>query len=250
MIHHIKEKSNMDSFVVKNLSVEAGGREVAKNVSFKISPGEIHALVGPNGSGKSSLAYGIFGHPEYRVLHGSAYLGAVNLLALAPEERARAGMFLSFQEPPEIGGVTVKSFLREVKDATSDYTSVLAGFRIDESFLARFLNEGFSGGEKKKSEILQLCARRPKFAILDEIDTGLDIDSLSVIPEILRDLARAGTGILVITHSTKFLGALLPDSVSLFSRGAIVETGGKEVISHLEKSGYEKIISHASAMKI
>lgn len=238
----------MDSFVVKNLSVEAGGREVVKNVSFRIGQGEIAAIVGPNGSGKSSLAYAIMGHPEYRVTHGSVYLGAIDLLVLLPEERARSGIFLSFQEPPEIGGVTVKSFLRAVGDAASDYKSVLSGFRIDESFLSRFLNEGFSGGEKKKSEILQLFARRPKFAILDEIDTGLDIDSLSVIPEILRGLTRSGTGILVITHSTKFLGALSPDLVFLFSNGAIVETGGKEIISRLEKSGYEKIISTIPAL--
>lgn len=238
----------MESLVINNLSVEAGGREVVKNVSFRIGRGEIMAIVGPNGSGKSSLAYAIMGHPEYRVLHGSAYLGATNLLALAPEERARAGIFLSFQEPPEIGGITVKSFLRAVGGAASDYKSVLSGFRIDELFLARFLNEGFSGGEKKKSEILQLFACRPTFAILDEIDTGLDIDSLSAIPEILRGLTRAGTGILVITHSTKFLGALSPDQVFLFSNGEIIETGGEEIISRLEKSGYEKIISHASAL--
>ena len=238
----------MEPLVIKNFSVEVGGREVVRNVSLRIMPGEIHALVGPNGSGKSSLAYAIMGHPEYRVTHGSVYLGAINLLALQPEERARAGIFLSFQEPPEIGGVTVKSFLRAVGDAASDYKSVLSGFRIDESFLSRFLNEGFSGGEKKKSEILQLFARRPKFAILDEIDTGLDIDSLSVIPEILRGLTRSGTGILVITHSTKFLGALSPDLVFLFSNGAIVETGGGEIISRLEKSGYEKITSTIPAL--
>ena len=237
----------MESLVIKNLSVEVGGREVVKNVSFRIGPGEITAIVGPNGSGKSSLAYAIMGHPEYRVTRGSVYLGASDLLALAPEERARAGIFLSFQEPPEIGGITVKSFLHEVKDVSGDYQTVLSGFRIGESFLERFLNEGFSGGEKKKSEILQLFARRPKFAILDEIDTGLDIDSLSVIPEILRGLARTGTGILVITHSTKFLGALSPDVVSLFSNGVIVETGGTEIISRLEKNGYEKITSHVNA---
>ena len=237
----------MEPLVIKNFSVEVGGREVVRNVSLRIMPGEIHALVGPNGSGKSSLAYAIMGHPEYRVTHGSVYLGAINLLALQPEERARAGIFLSFQEPPEIGGVTVQSFLRAVGDAASDYKSVLSGFRIDESFLSRFLNEGFSGGEKKKSEILQLFARRPKFAILDEIDTGLDIDSLSAIPEILRGLTRSGTGILVITHSTKFLGALSPDLVFLFSNGAIVETGGGEIISRLEKSGYEKITSYVRA---
>ena len=222
-----------------DLHVNVDGNEILKGIDLKISKGEVHAIMGPNGSGKSSLAYAIMGHPEYRVTHGSVYLGAINLLALAPEERARAGIFLSFQEPPEIGGVTVKSFLRAVGDAASDYKSVLSGFRIDESFLSRFLNEGFSGGEKKKSEILQLFARRPKFAILDEIDTGLDIDSLSVIPEILRGLTRSGTGILVITHSTKFLGALSPDLVFLFSNGAIVETGGGEIISRLEKSGYE-----------
>ncbi len=237
----------MESLVIKNFSVEAAGREVVRNVSLRILPGEIHALVGPNGSGKSSLAYALFGHPEYRVLRGSARLGAIDLLALLPEERARAGMFLSFQEPPEIGGITVKSFLHEVKDASGDYKTVLSEFRIDESFLARFLNEGFSGGEKKKSEILQLFARRPKFAILDEIDTGLDIDSLSAIPEILRGLARAGTGILAITHSTKFLDSLSPDVVSLFSNGAIVETGGEEIISRLEKNRYEKSTSHVNA---
>ena len=232
----------MESLIIENLTVEVGGREVVKNVSFRIGPGEITAIVGPNGSGKSSLAYAIMGHPEYRVLHGSVYLGAIDLLALLPEERACAGMFLSFQEPPEIGGVTVKSFLRAVGDAASDYKSVLSGFRIDESFLSRFLNEGFSGGEKKKSEILQLLARRPKFATLDEIDTGLDIDSLSVIPEILRGLTCAGTGILVITHGTKFLDDLAPDRVSVMSEGAIVAGGGKDILSKL-KTGFYELIS-------
>lgn len=227
----------MTSLVIKNLSVEVGGREVVKNVSFRISPGEIHALVGPNGSGKSSLAYALFGHPEYTVSSGSFTLGGTDLLSLNAEERARAGMFLSFQEPPEIGGVSVQTFLRSIGAAPrADEAARALG--LDRAFFSRFLNEGFSGGEKKKSEILQFLSRDPKFAVFDEIDTGLDADSLPAVASIIRAAARKGMGIFLITHSSKFLSLAVPRVIYHMSLGSFFRVGGKEIIPEFEKKGY------------
>ena len=226
------------SLLLRNITVRVRDREIVRGVSLEIQAGEIHALLGPNGSGKSSLAYALFGHPEYAVSSGSFTLDGIDLLSLNSEERARAGMFLSFQEPPEVGGVAVQTFLRSIGTLshTEDAARTLG---LDRAFFSRFLNEGFSGGEKKKSEVLQFLARGPKFAIFDEVDSGLDAGALPAVAEIILAAARKGTGIFLITHSPKFLSLVVPRAVYHMSRGSFFRVGGEEVISEFEKKGYE-----------
>jgi len=198
-------------------------------------------LMGPNGSGKTSLAYAIAGHPSYVVTSGTARLGHADLVALKPEERAAAGLFLSFQEPPEVGGVSMQTFLTTIADApmTQDaFGPLLAQLRIDASFLTRFLNDGFSGGEKKKSELLQCIARRPKIAILDEIDAGLDVDALTAVVEMLREAVARGAGLLVISHSPRLFRMMAPDRVMVLGCGRITGQGGSELLDTIEERGY------------
>ncbi len=234
------------AFIVNSLKVCVESREVVKDFSVVIRPGEIHALMGPNGSGKSSLAYAIAGHPEYRVTAGSARLGDIDLLALKPEERAHAGLFLSFQEPPEVGGVSMRTFLTTItpRDKVPNYggpTSIVAKLGLEESFLSRFLNEGFSGGEKKKSELLQLSARRPTLAILDEVDSGLDVDMLKSVAKIISDARETGTSFLVITHTPQLLSYIHPDRVHVLIQGKCVASGGREILAELDKDGFDGI---------
>src|SRR3989338_8867505 len=224
------------SLSVKNLTVTVEDKEVVKDVNLEIRPGEIHALMGPNGSGKSSLAYAIAGHPEYKVTNGKISLGDIDLLTLAPEERAKAGLFLSFQEPPEVGGVSMRVFLNVIKTGIGSLEMALG---ISDSFLDRFLNDGFSGGEKKKSEILQFLARKPKFAIFDEIDSGLDLDSLQVVADIIQSAAVGGTGVLLISHAPRMFSRIVPHRIHVLINGIIAASGGAEIISSLEKSGYD-----------
>ena len=231
------------SLSVKNLTVTVEDKEVVKDVNLEIRPGEIHALMGPNGSGKSSLVYAIAGHTEYKVTNGKISLGDIDLLTLAPEERAKAGLFLSFQEPPEVGGVSMRVFLNVIKTGIG---SLYTGIRslemvlgISDSFLDRFLNDGFSGGEKKKSEILQFLARKPKFAIFDEIDSGLDLDSLQVVADIIQSAAVGGTGVLLISHAPRMFSRIVPQRIHVLINGTIAASGGAEIISSLEKSGYD-----------
>lgn len=234
----------MSTLVIKNLSVAVEGRKVVKDFSIEIKPGEIHALLGPNGSGKSSVAYALAGHPVYEIRAGSATLGGENLLALKPEERAAKGLFLSFQEPPEVGGVSLNTFLRvistkeESHGGEGDRATVLTSIGLERSFLSRFLNEGFSGGEKKKSEMLQLLARRPKIAILDEIDTGLDVDALSGMVSLLRQAAAGGCGLILISHAFPLFQRLCPDYVHILINGQVAASGGPGLIATLEAKGY------------
>jgi len=221
---------------------------VVENVSLHVRSGEIHALMGPNGSGKSSLAYAIAGHPEYAVVNGSIRLGEKDLLPLKPEERAEAGLFLSFQEPPEIGGVSMRTFLKVItppskrlevephNDAGS--TSIVAKLGLQATFLSRFLNEGFSGGEKKKSELLQFLARKPKIAIFDEIDSGLDVDSVAAVAQILKDAATEGTGMLIISHTPRLFERLSPTRVHVLLAGRIVASGDNGMLKMVEAQGY------------
>lgn len=237
----------MNNLVIKNLAVVVEGREVVKDFSIEIKPGEIHALLGPNGSGKSSVAYALAGHPTYEVKQGSAVLGGENLLSLPPEERARKGLFLSFQEPPEVGGVGLSTFLRvisapETGNGGGKHAVVLPALGLDRSFLSRFLNEGFSGGEKKKSEMLQLLARRPKIAILDEIDTGLDRDALSGVVGLLRQAADEGAGLLLISHALPLFEKLRPDFIHVLLGGMVAASGGAEIIGQLEANGYSPFV--------
>ena len=234
----------MQPLSIENLTLCVGNKEVVQDFSLTIQSGEIHALMGPNGSGKSSLAYAIVGHPEYRITKGSVMLDDANLLELSPEKRAEAGLFLSFQEPPEVGGVSMSTFLQMIasanKDSPKDFKSILPGIGLHGNFLQRFLNEGFSGGEKKKSELLQLIARKPKIAICDEIDSGLDLDALKSVARILRGEAKRGAGLLLISHSPRLFELLPPDFVHVLLKGKLVVSGGAEVLEKLERSGYKE----------
>lgn len=236
----------MDNFLeFKKVFVEVAGKTVVRDFSLIVRPGEIHALMGPNGSGKSSIAYACMGHPEYRISGGEIFHGGENIVRHSTEERAKKGLFLSFQEPPEIGGVTMNAFLKTIMpkenhSSPAPCEDMLADFGLEKPFFARFLNEGFSGGEKKKSEMLQFLARRPRFAIFDEIDAGLDVDSLHAISEVMKKATENGTGILLISHSPRLFERLRPVSAHVLMRGALAASGGPEIISIIEQHGYAR----------
>ena len=229
---------------VRNLKVSVGEKRVLRGVDLAIRAGEIHALMGPNGSGKSTLALALAGHPGYAVA-GQILLGGRKISSLSPEKRFRAGLFLAFQYPVGIEGVSLFNLIKTAKKGTAAM-DVLAGLNevmprvgLEESFLRRTVNLDLSGGEKKRSEVLQALALRPKFAIFDEIDSGLDVDALKMIAESIRFLADAGTGVLIITHYQRILKYLDPDYVHVLIDGRIAATGGEELAEKLEKDGYK-----------
>ncbi|HVN12338.1 MAG TPA: Fe-S cluster assembly ATPase SufC [Kineosporiaceae bacterium] len=231
---------------------EQGEKGILRGIDLTIRSGETHAIMGPNGSGKSTLAYSIAGHPKYRVTRGSVTLDGEDVLAMTVDQRARAGLFLAMQYPVEVPGVTVSNFLRTAKTAIDgeaprlrtwvrDVRTAMANLRIDPSFADRNVNEGFSGGEKKRHEILQLELLTPKMAILDETDSGLDVDALRVVSEgVNRVRATGDVGILLITHYTRILRYITPDFVHVFIDGRIVEEGGPELAERLEEEGYDR----------
>mgnify|MGYP000974701191 FL=1 len=241
------------------VATESGPKEILKGVNLTVNDGEVHAIMGPNGSGKSTLAYAIAGHPKYTITGGSVTLDGVELTELTVDERARAGLFLAMQYPIEVPGVSVANFLRTAKTAldgeapkvrtwVKDVNAALDRLGLDPSFSARSLNEGFSGGEKKRNEILQLELLNPKFAILDETDSGLDIDALRIVSEgVNRFAAQGDRGVLLITHYTRILNYIKPDFVHVFVNGRIVEEGGPELAENLEVEGYERFIKAAAA---
>jgi len=237
---------------VEDLHVEVEGTEILKGVSLEIKGGEVHALMGPNGSGKSTLSYALAGHPRYEVTSGRAILNGQDLLEMDVDERARAGLFLAFQYPSEISGVSMANFLRTAINARrgkGNEISLLEFGKLlreqmkklgmDENFASRYLNEGFSGGEKKRSEILQMALLKPSIAILDETDSGLDIDALRIVADGVNALRGPGLGILCITHYQRILRYLEPDVVHILLDGRIVQSGGKELAETLEQKGYE-----------
>ena len=235
-----------------SVETEQGTKQILKGVDLTINEGEIHAIMGPNGSGKSTLAYTIAGHPTYTVDGGSITLDGVDVLAMSVDERARAGLFLAMQYPVEIPGVTVSNFLRTAKTAIDGEAPALRpwlkeikesmdSLRMDKSFAERNVNEGFSGGEKKRHEILQLGLLKPKIAILDETDSGLDVDALRIVSEgVNRAKANTGLGLLLITHYTRILRYIKPDFVHVFVDGKIAEQGGPELADQLEAEGYDR----------
>jgi Fe-S cluster assembly ATP-binding protein len=226
-----------------------GEKEIVKGVDLTVHAGEKHALMGPNGSGKSTLAAALMGHPAYRV-EGEIILGEQPIAALAPDERARLGMFLGFQYPVAVPGVTVASFLRAalsarrgaevpIKEFRRELLSAFASLEIPPEFMGRYLNDGFSGGEKKRLEILQMLLLRPTFALLDETDSGLDIDALKVVADGINRAATAETGVLLVTHYQRMLSHVKPDKVHVFMNGRIVSSGGPELAEKLEARGYD-----------
>lgn len=252
----------MSTLEIKDLQVsvdtEDGPKEILKGVTLTIKAGETHAIMGPNGSGKSTLAYSIAGHPKYTITGGSVTLDGADLLAMTVDERARAGLFLAMQYPVEVPGVSVSNFLRTAKTAldgetpklrtwTKDVNTALAKLNLDPSFGTRSVNEGFSGGEKKRHEVAQLELLNPQVAILDETDSGLDIDALKIVSEgVNRFRAQEGKGVLLITHYTRILRYITPDHVHVFVDGKVAESGGAELAEQLEANGYEKYLAEAA----
>jgi len=236
------------------VETDQGTKPILNGVDLTINEGEIHAIMGPNGSGKSTLAYTIAGHPKYTVTQGSITLDGEDVLAMTVDERARAGIFLAMQYPVEIPGVTNTNFLRTAKTAidgqapsirtwVKDVRESMGALRMDSSFAERNVNEGFSGGEKKRNEILQLELLKPKFAVLDETDSGLDVDALKIVSEgVNRAKANTGLGILLITHYTRILRYIKPDFVHVFVAGRVAEQGGPELADRLEEEGYDRYV--------
>jgi len=236
---------------------ESGPKEILKGVNLTVGSGEVHAIMGPNGSGKSTLAYSIAGHPKYVITSGSVTLDGVELTHLKVDARAKAGLFLAMQYPIEVPGVSVANFLRTAKTALSgeapkvrtwvkEVNAALERIGLDGTFAARSLNEGFSGGEKKRNEIAQLELLNPKFAILDETDSGLDIDALRIVSEgVNRYMAQGDRGLLLITHYTRILNYIKPDFVHVFVDGHIVAEGGAELADRLEVDGYDRFVKAA-----
>jgi len=241
-----------------SVTTDDGPKEILKGVDLVISGGETHAIMGPNGSGKSTLAYAIAGHPKYEVTSGSVTLDGVDVLAMTVDERARAGLFLAMQYPVEVPGVSTSNFLRAAATAVrgeapklrtwvKEVKTAMSDLDIDPAFGDRNVNEGFSGGEKKRQEILQLALLNPKIAVLDETDSGLDVDALRVVSEgVNRYKASGDVGVLLITHYTRILQHITPDVVHVFAAGKVVLSGGPELADELERNGYERFTQQAT----
>jgi len=239
---------------VKDLRVTVETREILKGINLTINAGEVHAIMGPNGSGKSTLAYAIMGHPKYKVVSGDILFNGQSILTLTTDQRARLGLFLAFQTPLEIQGVPLTGFLRTaynmmitqaggVQVSPMEFMKIvrekIAMLNVDESFIRRYLNEGFSGGERKKNEVLQMLILKPKLAILDEVDTGLDIDSLRIIAQAINTLRDNNRAMLMITHYQRILKYVKPDFVHIILDGKIVMSGDYKLAEELETKGYE-----------
>ncbi len=251
----------MSSLEITNLHVSIGEKEIVKGLSLTVNSGEVHALMGPNGTGKSTLSKAIIGHPDYTITGGDVRLDGKSVLQMEPDERARAGLFLAFQYPSEIPGVTIANFIRaalqarhaegEELDASAYYKRLyqkMDMLKIDRKFTSRAVNAGFSGGEKKRCEILQMAMIEPKFALMDETDSGLDIDALKIVSEGVNQLRGPGLGVLMITHYQRLLNYIVPDHVHVMWDGRIVRSGDKSLAVELEAKGYtwvKKELAHA-----
>ena len=249
----------MSVLEIKNLQVsvitEAGNKEILRGVDLTVRSGETHAIMGPNGSGKSTLAYSIAGHPKYLITGGSVTLDGADVLEMSVDERAKAGLFLAMQYPVEVPGVSVSNFLRtavtairgeapKVRTWVGEVKAAMTSLNIDAAFSERNVNEGFSGGEKKRHEILQMELLKPKIAILDETDSGLDVDALRIVSEgVNRVKDGSDLGVMLITHYTRILRYIKPDFVHVFANGKIVEEGGPELADKLEEKGYAEYIT-------
>jgi len=242
-----------------SITTEQGPVEILKGLSLTINQGETHAIMGPNGSGKSTLAYTIAGHPRYEVTSGSITLDGEDVLEMSVDERAKAGLFLAMQYPVEVPGVTVTNFLRTAKTAidgkapalrqwVGDLRGAMESLKMEPGFAERNVNEGFSGGEKKRHEIMQLQVLQPQFAVLDETDSGLDVDALKIVAEgVNKAKADTGLGVLLITHYTRILRYIAPDFVHVIVAGKIAESGGAELAERLEEEGYDRYLQPQGA---
>jgi Fe-S cluster assembly ATP-binding protein len=242
----------MAELEIRGLEVAVQGKKILQGLDLSVSKGEVHALMGPNGSGKSTLAYAVMGHPAYEVTGGRVLVNGVDVLGMAPDQRAQLGLFLAMQYPTEIPGVSLTNFLRTALNSLRDVDVPVRQFMVelreqmrvlemDEKFLQRNVNEGFSGGEKKRFEILQMAMLSPQVAILDETDSGLDIDALRVVSAGVNRLRGPDLGILLITHYTRILRYVTPDHVHVMLAGRIVQSGGPELAEELEAGGYEHL---------
>lgn len=246
----------MGNLRIKNLHVTVGNSLIIKGLNLTINQGEVHALMGPNGTGKSTLSYAIMGHPNYKVTEGDIFLDDESIINMPPDLRAHKGIFLAFQYPVSLPGVSVANFLRTALNAKARYhnsdekpisvvkfrqllKSKMDLLKMDHSFAGRYLNEGFSGGEKKRAEILQMAVLEPRFGILDETDSGLDIDALRIVSEGVNVLGDKDLGILLITHYQRMLNYIHPDYVHVMFDGRIVESGGADLANYLEENGYD-----------
>lgn len=261
---------------IKNLHVSVEGEEILKGVDLMVGRGETHAMMGPNGSGKSTLSYALMGHPKYTITEGEVLLNGENLLEMATNERAQKGLFLAMQYPVSVSGVTLYNFLHAATSAVRGYgekaqksgqgrmgahlmprrefraelNEKMEDLKMDPAFLRRYLNEGFSGGEKKRAEILQMALIEPTFAVLDEVDSGLDIDALRIVAENVNHLQRElNMGLLVITHYQRVLNYIHPDHVHIFLDGEIVKSGGAQLVEVLEEHGYDWVKEEMAEMK-
>jgi len=253
----------MNALAIDNLHVTIADKQIVRGLSLTVPRGEVHAIMGPNGSGKSTLAKVLAGHPDYQVTQGKVTMDDENILGLAPDERARRGLFLAFQYPSEIPGVTIANFLRaavqarlpegEELEATDYYAKLYEKMELlgmDRSFTSRSVNEGFSGGEKKRTEILQLAMLEPKYAVLDETDSGLDIDALKTVAHGVNAMRGPNIGILLITHYQRLLNYIVPDYVHVMVAGSIVRSGRKELALDLEERGYDWAREEAREMAV
>jgi Fe-S cluster assembly ATP-binding protein len=257
--------------VIKDLRVSVEGKEILKGINLAIRKGEVHAIMGPNGSGKSTLAYAILGHPKYQVTGGEILFKGQNILELEPEERARLGLFLAFQYPTAIPGVSLGNFLRMAVNSVrashagngnggkkplsvSEFQKLIREkmeiLKMDRSFTSRYVNDGFSGGEKKRAEILQMAVLEPEIAVLDETDSGLDIDALRIVSEGVNNLAGPNVGILVITHYQRILDYIKPQCVHVLAQGQIIRSGGPELALALEEKGYDWLLKEAGMLRV
>ena len=248
----------MAELEITDLHVEVEGTEILRGLDLAVAKGETHALMGPNGSGKSTLAYAIAGHPSYRITRGRVVFSGTDVAELAPDERARLGLFLAMQYPVEVPGVSLTNFLRTavmarrggdvpVRAFMTELRSEMAALEMDPGFLSRNVNEGFSGGEKKRFEILQMALLKPEIAVLDETDSGLDVDALRSVSEGVNRFRGPDLGVLIITHYTRILRYITPDHVHVMLDGRIVQSGGPELAEELEARGYEHLRTAAAA---
>jgi Fe-S cluster assembly ATP-binding protein len=249
--------SDQGTLLIQGLRATVEAKEILKGVDLRVPPGEIHALMGPNGSGKSTLAYTVMGHPKYTVTEGRATFDGNDLLSLSADQRSRLGLFLAFQYPTAIPGVTLVNFLRatlkalgkelSARDFLRTLDAEMEQLRVDRDFRSRYINDGFSGGEKKRVEILQLALIRPKLAILDETDSGLDVDALRTVAQGVHRILNPDMGILIITHYPRILEYLVPDQVHVMHDGRVILTGDDELARQIEREGYDPILGSVAA---